>query len=305
MTYDKDSFLAGLSVGMSLRYSKRIPAPPSCLTFSSQSPFTLSIYNSTKNWNGTLEYSTDAATWATWGGTTTLTAVAKAGTYYLYLRGTGNTVITGNLGRYRWVINGASVYCDGDIRTLLDYANPESTTMADYCYYMMFSYCTSLVTAPALPAATLSRSCYAGMFDNCANLTIAPELPSATLAYACYANMFRNCTSLMVAPALTSLTLADRCYISMFTGCTNLTSIPKLAATMLTENCYNAMFSGCINIKLSETQIGIYQIPYRIPTSGTGASATDALLNMFANTGGTFTGQPTINTTYYTSNQIV
>lgn len=35
--------------------------------------------------------------------------------------------------------------------------------------------------------------------------------------------------------------------------------------------------------------------------TGTGTTATDALINMFTSTGGTFTGTPEINTTYYLS----
>ena len=67
------------------------------------------------------------------------------------------------------------------------------------------------------------------------------------------------------------------------------------------------MFYICINIKLSTTQTGEYQTAYIIPKSGTGTTATDALLNMFSVTGGTFTGTPEINTTYYlsTSNIVV
>jgi hypothetical protein len=37
----------------------------------------------------------------------------------------------------------------------------------------------------------------------------------------------------------------------------------------------------------------------------TGVAASDALLGMFLNTGGTFVGTPTINTTYYTENRVI
>ena len=40
-------------------------------------------------------------------------------------------------------------------------------------------------------------------------------------------------------------------------------------------------------------------------TSGDGTDAEDALSDMFFGTGGTFTGTPTINTTYYTDHQPV
>ena len=61
------------------------------------------------------------------------------------------------------------------------------------------------------------------------------------------------------------------------------------------------MFLGCTSLKLSSTQTDEYTQEYRIPSSGTGTSATNALINMFTNTGGTFTGTPSINTTYYLS----
>jgi hypothetical protein len=65
------------------------------------------------------------------------------------------------------------------------------------------------------------------------------------------------------------------------------------------------MFSNCTNIKISQTQTSEYQTEYRIPTSGTGTDVNNALSNMFAGTGGTFKGTPTINTTYYTSNEVI
>ena len=93
----------------------------------------------------------------------------------------------------------------------------------------------------------------------------------------------------------------------MFVGCTSLTSAPELPATMLADGCYYRMFAGCTKIKLSTTKTGEYQTAYRIPTSGTGTTATNAFYDMFADTGGTFKGTPSINTTYYlsTSNTVV
>ena len=119
--------------------------------------------------------------------------------------------------------------------------------------------------------------------------------------------MFYNCTSLASASALPATTLANMCYYSMFYGCTGLTTAPALPATTLTGSCYENMFYGCTKLKLSATQTGSYTKAYRIPTSGTGVVATDALTNMFNTTGGTFTGTPEINTTYYldASNTIV
>ena len=405
------------------------------LTFNSPSSFTLAVNDSTKHWDGTLQYSTNASTWTTWDGTTTLSSATKGSSNILYLRGTGNTAITGNRYTYRWVLTGTDISCIGNIENLLDYATVEAgnhPTMSDYCYYYMFYRCTALTQAPALPATTLASNCYNSMFRDCTSLTQAPalpatilasqcysgmfygctsltqaptlpattladycyeimfrgctsltqapELPATTLANYCYADMFRGCTaltqspvltattlanycysnmfrdctsltqasdlpattladscyysmfrgctaltqaptlpattlathcyqymfsgctSLTKAPALHDTTLADNCYSYMFRGCTALTQVPALPATTLAKGCYKYMFNGCTKIKLSTTKTGEYTVAYRIPTSGTGTTASDALTDMFTSTGGTFTGTPSINTTYYLSN---
>ena len=119
--------------------------------------------------------------------------------------------------------------------------------------------------------------------------------------------MFTGCISLTKAPALPATTLSDYCYPTMFSGCISLIQIPALPATTLASNCYTYMFERCTALKLSSTKTVEYAQEYRIPTTGTGTTATDALTNMFVSTGGTFTGTPAINTTYYlsTDNMIV
>ena len=273
----------------------------SYLTFSSPSSFTLKTNNGAKNWDGTLEHSTDTTTWTTWDGTTELASSGNV----LYLRGTGNTVITGSNSDYKWVLTGSDIVCSGNIETLLDYAAVQAgrhPTMANYCYARMFYECTNITTAPELPATTLAESCYRSMFDGCTSLTTAPALPATTLARACYNYMFYGCTSLITAPALPATTLAPFCYSSMFFGCTSLTTVPALPATTLPEYCYQGMFQNCTSIKLSSTKTGEYTLAYRVPTSGNGTAEKGATSNIFSNTGGTFKGAPPINKTYYLSN---
>ena len=410
-------------------------APTPYLTFKSPSSFTLKVNDTTKHWNGTLEYSTNTSTWSTWDGTTTLSSVTKGSSNVLYLRGTGNTVITGNSSDYKWVLTGNNIKCIGNIENLLDYATVTAgnhPTMANYCYYYMFCGCTGLTQTPALPATTLANQCYSFMFRDCTSLIQAPALPATTLAESCYSFMFRGCTALTQAPALPATTLADYCYRSIFYGCTSLTQAPALPATALANQCYQSifqgctsltqapalpattlanqcyrnmfqgcssltqapalpattladncyfymfsdctslakaptlpattlangcyenmfsgctsltqapalpatallsycysfmffdctsltqapalpattlaegcyyyMFQGCTSLKLSITKTGEYTQEYRIPTFGNGTTETDALTNMFTSTGGTFTGTPEINTTYYLSN---
>lgn len=281
---------------------------PPYLSFIGNEDFTLKTNNTTKNWDGTLEYSTNKSTWNTWDGTEISSSGSK-----LYLRGIGNTKITGDSNNYRFVFTGTSalkIACEGNIENLLDYETVSADghpTMANYCYAHMFRGCTSLTSAPALPATTLANYCYGYMFRDCTSLTTVPALPATTLAVSCYAHMFRGCKSLTSTPELPATTLVNSCYTYMFYGCTSLTTAPSLPATTLAINCYYSMFQGCTKIKLSTTKTEEYQTAYRIPTSGTGTTASNALANMFINTGGTFTGTPEINTTYYlsTSNTVV
>lgn len=70
----------------------------------------------------------------------------------------------------------------------------------------MFYGCTSLVTAPELPATVLAEYCYNNMFDGC-SLTTTPVLPATVLAPRCYSSMFRNNVRLVSAPELPATNL--------------------------------------------------------------------------------------------------
>ena len=276
------------------------------LEFSSPNPFSISA---PKNWDGKLEY-TNGSGWKTWDGSAIASGEIE-NNHCIYLRGIGNSKITGTLsGIDAWNVAGANIACNGDIDLLLDYATVKRgkrPTMAYACYSYMFQGCTSLTTAPSLPAISLMNSCYSYMFQGCTSLTTAPSLPAISLAGSCYSHMFQGCTSLTTAPSLPATTPKNYSYSNMFSGCTSLTVVPSLPATTLANSCYYSMFQGCEKIKLSTTASGTYTKAYRIPKSGTGAISSQALDKMFANTGGTFKGTPEINTTYYLdeSNTIV
>ena len=136
----------------------------------------------------------------------------------------------------------------------------------------MFYGCTSLTTAPALPATQLASSCYSNMFQGCSSLTAAPALPATTLANNCYYAMFNGCTSLTTAPALPATTLANNCYYQMFIDCRSLNSIEVaftdwIGVTNPTDNWLN-------NVAASGTFICPAALPdergaNRIPTDWT------------------------------------
>ena len=121
----------------------------------------------------------------------------------------------------------------------------------------------------------------------------------------CFANMFNGCTALTKAPELPATTLANSCYSYMFYGCANLTTPPSLPATKLTYGCYAGMFANCTKLKVSETQTEAYSIAWTIPSTGSivGDDLPDNWnADMLYGTDGTFTDNPSANTTYYVWN---
>lgn len=291
-THDPTSMLLGWLTGervkaMLRRKMEPVAYPEGCLTFASAEPFTIGVNNATKNWDGTLYYSTNTAVWSEWDGTTAIASSWHGGEQVVYMRGSGNTRImpaSSSFTKYNLILTGSDIRCIGNIENLLDYetvANGEHPVMANSCYERMFYGCTSLVIAPELPTVTLSESCYESMFEQCANLTEAPALPASTLN--------------------------ERCYYRMFTDCKSLETVPALPALEMKKECYMRMFNGCTKLKLSTTQSEEYPYEYRIPTSGNGtvANVLTPLYDTFGGTGGTFIGSPSINTTYYTANEVI
>ena len=82
----------------------------------------------------------------------------------------GSSSSSSSLAYHQFVINGL-VAASGDITSLRRF-DLEQTTLATYCYYSMFYGCTSLTSAPELPATTLKVQCYHSMFKDCKNISI-------------------------------------------------------------------------------------------------------------------------------------
>lgn len=160
---------------------------------------------------------------------------------------------------------------------------PAST--AANCYMEMFLGCTSLHSAPDLPATVLDDKCYLRMFCNCTGLTSIPTFSSQVtmsgtssrrrycfqmfqgctgitrldgslfeetteLKANCFEDMFAKCTGLKSVSAgfLPSMKLAANCYRGMFQN-TAITSAPDLLAGELYSNCYRFMFNACKSLE--------------------------------------------------------
>lgn len=261
--------------------SKLQPAIEPYLTFRNlNGGISLMSFTGNKTWDGTIEYSTDKENWTEWTGT-----IISSG-QDIYLRGTGNTYITGSgTNGYSFQLNSNHrVSISGDIETLLDYQTViqgNHPPVATYCFYGWFVQQSALT--------------------DISNLVLS--LPNLT-SY-CYSSMFSQ-TSITQPAIMKAVSLSSNCCRSMYSSCLSLIKLPKLVVPTLRSYCYQYMFSGCSLIKISQTQTGEYVNEYRIPYgTETGTTASSAMQYMFQNTGGTFTSNPSINTIYYTSNDVV
>ena len=111
-----------VSSAVTVNNESDVPTKTPYLSFIEENgePFALKTKNTSKNWDGILEYSTDTLTWTTWTGA----EISSSNDGKLYLRGTGNTKITEESnGDSSFVLKyGKRIQCIGNIETLLDYA---------------------------------------------------------------------------------------------------------------------------------------------------------------------------------------
>lgn len=89
------------------------------------------------------------------------------------------------------------VYMFAGCSNLISAPELPAATVGYYSYSNMFASCINLIAAPKiLPSTQLADLCYYGMFYNCSSLTTAPELPAKVLTQFCYGSMFYKCSSL-------------------------------------------------------------------------------------------------------------
>jgi hypothetical protein len=94
---------------------------------------------------------------------------------------------------HHFVING-SVAASGNIQYLL--TSEGGNTVPNNGFLKLFSNCTTLTSAPDLPATHFGEFCYTLMFENCTSLTKAPYLPKPENFNGQYQYMFNGCSNL-------------------------------------------------------------------------------------------------------------
>ena len=101
-------------------------------------------------------------------GTTTVTLANIGDKMYMRATSAGNSEICNMEGQNQFNMTG-KIAASGNLDTLLDQNG--NATLNDHCYYRLFGDCSSLTTAPDLPATELAVGCYQEMFQNCSNLS--------------------------------------------------------------------------------------------------------------------------------------
>ena len=219
------------------------PEESSYLTFVSSGESSVALVKVGEPFDISLEYSIDGKSWNPY---TIGEAIYLLKNEVSFRAGeTGNEVFSkGKDNYYQFKISG-EVAAKGNIMSLLDRTCARNS-VPSFAFNNLFSGCTSLTSAPELPAMELAEGCYAWMFAGCESLTNAPALPATKLAKSCYELMFLDCNSLTEAPALPATKLAEYCYYGMFNTCLKLRTVPELPATNLVVGCYSYMFKLCI-----------------------------------------------------------
>jgi hypothetical protein len=196
-----------------------------------------------------VQYSFDEKNWIVWDYKEITIPVGST----VYLKGNNpNGFSKGTFDNNHFMMQG-KIEAHGNIMSLIygEHCDAIPTIPNSCCFESLFEGCKSLLTAPEMPATTLTEGCYQFMYRWCFSLSVAPELPAKELRWGCYKGMFYGCTSLVKAPSLPALNLADCCYSYMFMDCESLIKAPELPATNLAEFCYASMFEGCESLVMA------------------------------------------------------
>ncbi len=153
------------------------------------------VYYTNENYNvPDMLYSYDKQTWTPWNADDEITL--DEGEFF-YVKGNNPNGFSVDDENYSSFSTYGEFACSGNIMSLLygDNFAESDVIPSDYCFYGLF-FGTSITSAPALPATTLTEGCYSAMFAGCETLEEAPELPATNLVNGCYDWMFYQCTNL-------------------------------------------------------------------------------------------------------------
>ena len=136
-----------------------------------------------------LEYSVNGGDWITVTEDSRVNFGAEYGDLRLRGKNPDGTATNSSLySTIAFINDNVNVACTGDIRTLLDWEKYKTVDTSKARFCRLFENCSVLTSAPELPATTLAQHCYYSMFSGCKKLsTVTMLAPSGqiTNSYAC------------------------------------------------------------------------------------------------------------------------
>ena len=164
------------------------------------------IESGTFSFTNAIDYSLDGgATWTTLNANTNSPNIS-AGEKIVW-RGTLTPNLSNGIGTFSAT---GKFNVEGNIMSLAygdNFVGKDSIPHNDYYFSKLFYNNTNVVSAAGLTTpSVLYNNCYQNMFGGCTSLTTAPTLPATTLVSNCYNAMFSGCTSLRYIKAMFTTT---------------------------------------------------------------------------------------------------
>ena len=198
------------------------------------------VWKAFNNTVKTIEYSINGGEWNSITSSSSGESFTVDKNDVIRFRGTNSTYATSKSNYSGFEGGSATFNIEGNIHSLLygdDFASNNSLTNSTYQFCSLFK--KALVISAEnliLPATTLKNYCYRALFSWCTTLEKAPVLPATTLATGCYWYMFEQC-AISSAPELNATNLVDECYGHMFEGCASLNYVKCMATSISATNC--------------------------------------------------------------------
>ena len=175
------------------------PTPePDALNFYMPNGGTISLNKTGSPTVVELEYSLDrGATWTVWqedeNGNRSLTLSVGQRTYIRNTSETSTSFTMDTSNCYRFVFTD-TVYGNGCIDSLIC-KDIQNAVITEFCFYALFSHCSTLITAPYISSKDPANYSYRALFSYCDNLTNC-TINVTTIASGCFYRMLRDCSSL-------------------------------------------------------------------------------------------------------------
>ncbi len=165
----RDTFPSNIPYGWAVKYLEGVDTTANYLTFTAEedsSSCMLAYYNG--RYPNVL-YSYDGASWFVLHGGESI-VLAKKGDKVM-LSGYNPSGFSQAYAAYSYFMMTGKIAASGSVMSLVDGKGHSTEIPSSYCFYKLFSGCTSLTQAPELPATTLTEKCYGEMFLGCTSLS--------------------------------------------------------------------------------------------------------------------------------------